>query len=75
MLNEPVKANDLEVEIFTTSQYSDNIDDYQLAINAWLKNQPNTVVVQDIIYQHAGRTPLGKEIISTVILSSQASKK
>jgi len=75
MLNEPVKANDIEVEIFTSGQYGDDIEAYQLAINAWLKNQPNNIVVQDIIYRHAGRAPRGKDIISMVILSSPAPKK
>ena len=74
MLNEPVKANDIEIVIFTTSQYDDDIDEYQLGINGWLKSQPNTVYVQDIIYNHAGRTSRGKEIISTVILSTQSPK-
>ncbi len=70
MLNEPLKANDIEVEIFTTGQYDDDIEAYQLAVNAWLKNQPNNVYVQDIIYRHAGRTSRGKDIISLVILST-----
>jgi len=74
MLNQPLKANDIEVEIFTTSQYEDDIDSYQLAVNGWLNNQPNNVYVQDIIYQHAGRNSRGKDIISLVILSIQAPK-
>jgi len=74
MLNQPLKANDVEVEIFTTAQYEDDIDAYQLAVNGWLNNQPNNVYVQDIIYTHAGRNSRGKDIISLVILSTQYSK-
>ncbi|MFC1953550.1 hypothetical protein ACFLWR_05420 [Chloroflexota bacterium] len=74
MLNKPLKANDIEVEIFTTGQYEDDIESYQLAVNAWLNNQPNNVYVQDIIYQHVGRNSRGKDIISMVILSTQSPK-
>ena len=76
MFSEAIRANDIEVEIFTSEQYDDDIEAYQLAINAWLKNQPNNIVVQDIIYWHAGRrSPRGKDIISMVILSSPAPKR
>ena len=74
MLNQPLKANDIEVEIFTTAQYEDDIESYQLAVNSWLNNQPNSVYVQDIIYQHTGRNSRGKDILSMVILSTQAPK-
>ena len=73
MADKLLKANDIEVEIFTSEQYGDNIEEYQLAINAWLKNQPNSVVIQDIIYRHSGRTSRGKDVLSMVVLSSQDS--
>jgi len=74
MFDQPVKANDIVVEIFSSEQYGDDIDEYQLAINSWLKGQPNNIVVQDIIYRHAGRTTRGKDILSMVIISSPAPK-
>ncbi|MFC1991437.1 hypothetical protein ACFLVC_01735 [Chloroflexota bacterium] len=74
MFNEPIKCSDIEVEIFTTGQFDDDIEACQLAVNAWLKNQPNNVCVQDIIYKHAGRTSRGKDIISLLILSTQTPK-
>jgi len=75
MFNGPIRANDIEVEIFTGGQYGDDIEACQLAINAWLKNQPNNIVVRDIIYRHAGRrSPRGKDIISMVIITSPAPK-
>ena len=75
MFSEAIRANDIEVEIFTSEQYDDDIEAYQLAVNAWLKNQPNNIVIQDIIYRHGGRTSRGKDIISMVILSSPALKR
>jgi len=75
MSNEPIKANNIEVEIFTSQQYSDDLDAFQLAINAWLKSQPSNALVQDILYRHSGRTPRGKDIVSVVIISSLATAK
>ena len=74
MFNEPVKANDIVVEIFSSAEQGDDIDEYQVAINSWLRSQPNNIVVQDIIYRHAGRTPRGKDILSMVIISSAVPK-
>ena len=74
MFDEPVKANDIVVEIFSSAEQGDDIDEYQLAINSWLRSQPSNIVVQDIIYRHAGRTPRGKDILSMVIISGPAPK-
>ena len=74
MFNEPVKANDIVVEIFSSAEQGDDIDEYQVAINSWLRSQPNNIVVQDIIYRHAGRTPRGKDLLSMVIISSAVPK-
>ena len=74
MFDEPVKANDIVVEIFSSAEQGDDIDEYQVAINSWLRSQPNNIVVQDIIYRHAGRTPRGKDILSMVIISGPAPK-
>jgi len=70
MANKPTKANNVEVEVFTSGQYSDDLEAWQLAINAWLKNQPNNIVVQDVLYRHCGRTSRGKDIVSIAIISS-----
>ncbi len=70
MADEAVKANDIVVEIFTSEQYGDDAEALQLAVNGWLKNQPDNIVLQDIIYRHCGRTGKGKDIISLAILSS-----
>ena len=69
MLNEPMQANNIDVEIFTTAESGDDVDEFQAAVNNWLKSQPNNVFVHDIIYKHSGRTPKGKDILSVVILS------
>jgi len=74
MFDEPVKANDIVVEIFSSAEQGDDIDEYQVAINSWLRSQPNNIVVQDIIYRHAGRTPRGKDMLSMVIISGPAPK-
>ena len=36
MANKPTKANNIEVEVFTSGQYGDDLEAWQLAINAWL---------------------------------------
>ena len=69
MLNESIQANNLDVEVFTMSESNDDIEEFQLAVNGWLKNQPNNVYVHEIIYRHAGRTAKGKDILSVAILS------
>jgi len=70
MANKPTKANNIEVEVFTSGQYGDDLEAWQLAINAWLKNQPNNIVIQDVLYRHCGRTSRGKDIVSIAIISS-----
>ncbi len=70
MANKPTKANNVEVEVFTSGQYGDDLEAWQLAINAWLKNQPNNIVIQDVLYRHCGRTSRGKDIVSIAIISS-----
>ena len=72
MLKEPVKANNIDLEVFTSEQYDGDLEAWQLAINSWLKSQPNNIVIQDIIYQHCGRATKGRDIISVAILSSPA---
>jgi len=70
MFNKPINANNIEVEVFTSKQYGDDIEALQFEVNAWLKNQPKNIVVQDILYWHCGRTAMGKDIVSVAIISS-----
>ena len=74
MLRESIQANNIDVEIFTTAESGDDIEEFQTAVNNWLKSQPNNVLVHDIIYKHSGRTPKGKDILSVVILSGTQKK-
>ena len=74
MINEPVKANELDVEIFTMTESGDDVDDFKLAVNGWLNNQPDNIFVHDIIYRHAGKTAKGKDILSLVIISGPVKK-
>ena len=70
MFNSPIRANDIEVTLFTSEEYGSDIEKLEFEVNAWLKNQPNNIVVQDIIYRHSGRTAMGKEIVSLLVISS-----
>ena len=72
MPDKPIKANKTVVEVFTSEQYGDDIEEWQLAINGWLKNQPDNIVVQEIIYRHSGRNAKGKDILSVAIISGPA---
>lgn len=74
MINEPLKANQLDVEIFTMTESGDDLEAFQLAVNGWLKNQPDNIFVHDVIYRHASRTPKGKDILSVLILTGPLKK-
>ena len=69
MFNKPIKANNIGVELFTSKQYGDDVERLEFEVNAWLKNQPKNIVVQDIVYHHCGRTPKG-DIVSIAIITS-----
>ena len=69
MTDKPIKANDLIVEVFSSVQCGDDAEEFQSAVNSWLKTQPDNIVIEDVIYNHSGRTPRGKDIMSMVILS------
>ena len=72
MIKESVKANKIDLEVFTSEQYDGDLEEWQTAVNSWLKSQPDNIVIQDIIYQHCGRAAKGRDILSVVILSSSA---
>jgi len=57
MSNETIKATNIEVVIFTSSEYNADVQEFQDAVNSWLKSQPDNIVIEDIIYRHCGLTP------------------
>ena len=69
MSNETIKATNTEVVIFTSSEYNADVQEFQDAVNSWLKSQPDNVVIEDIIYNHCGLTSRGKDIFSLAIVS------
>ena len=69
MSNKTIKAINTEVVIFTSSEYSADVQEFQDAVNSWLKSQPDNIVVEDIIYKHCGVTSRGKDIFSVAIVS------
>jgi hypothetical protein len=69
MPNETIKATNTEVVIFTSSEYNADVQEFQDAVNSWLKSQPDNVVIEDIIYNHCGLTSRGKDIFSLAIVS------
>ena len=74
MFNKPIKASSMEIELFTSGKYGDDIEALEFEINAWLKSQPKNIVVQDIIYRHCGRVAKGKDIVSVMIISGPEEK-
>ena len=74
MYNKPIKAVDTEVVVFTSGEYKNDVQDFQEGVNSWLKTQPDNVVIEDIIYNHAGVTSRGKDVFSIAIVSRIASK-
>ncbi len=69
MLNKAVKASGIEVTLFTSSEYNGDVEEFQTAVNSWLSSQPENVVIEDVVYQHCGNTPRGKDIFSLVVIS------
>ena len=69
MLSRAIKASVSEITLFDSSEYSGDIDDFQTAVNSWLRSQPDNVVVEDVIYQHCGTNSRGKAVFSMVIIS------
>lgn len=69
MSNETLKATNIEVVIFTSSEYNADVQEFQDAVNSWLKSQPDNIVIEDIIYKHCGLTSRGKDILSVAIVS------
>jgi hypothetical protein len=74
MYSKPIKAINTEIMVFTSSEYDSDVQDFQEGVNSWLKTQPDNIVIEDIIYNHAGVTSRGKDIFSMAIVSRAASK-
>jgi hypothetical protein len=73
MLNNTIKAIDAEVVVFTSSEYGADVQEFQDAVNSWLKSQPDNIVIEDIVYHHCGATSRGKDIFSMAIISRSMS--
>jgi hypothetical protein len=69
MLAKPHKAAGSEITLFTSSEYNNDVDEFQSAVNSWLNSQPANIIIEDIIYQHCGNSARGKDIFSLVIIS------
>ena len=69
MLAQPIKAAGSEVTLFTSSEYNNDVDEFQTAVNSWLSSQPANVVIEDVIYQHCGSSARGKDVFSLVLIS------
>ncbi|OGN90068.1 MAG: hypothetical protein A2158_03040 [Chloroflexi bacterium RBG_13_46_14] len=75
MFSKPLRAINTEVMVFTSSEFNNEVVDFQEGVNSWLKAQPDNIVVEDIIYNHCGVSSRGKDIFSMVIISRPAFKK
>ena len=75
MYSKALRAINTEVMLFTSSEYNNDVVDFQEGVNSWLKAQPDNIVIEDIIYKHSGVSSRGKDIISIVIVSRPASAK
>ena len=75
MFSKPLKATNTEIMLFTSSEYNNEVVDFQEGVNSWLKAQPDNIVIEDIIYNHCGVSSRGKDIFSMVIVSRSGSDK
>lgn len=69
MYNKAIKAVNTEVVIFTSGEYNSDVQEFQEAVNSWLKSQPDNIVIEDIVYNHCGVTSRGKDVFSMAIIS------
>ncbi len=75
MFSKPLRATNTEIMLFTSSEYNNEVVDFQEAVNSWLKAQPDNIVIEDIVYNHCGVTSHGKDVFSIVIVSRSASEQ
>ena len=68
MLSKAIKAAGSEVTLFTSSEYDGDVEEFQTAVNSWLRSQPENIIIEDMIYQHCGRTTRGKDIFGLSLL-------
>ncbi|MFC1919076.1 hypothetical protein ACFLWW_03805 [Chloroflexota bacterium] len=68
------RAVNTEVVIFTSNEYNADVEEFQDAVNSWLKGQPDNIIIEDIIYRHCGVNSRGKDIFSIAIVSSPMAK-
>ena len=71
----PIRAKTTEVVVFTSSEYNNDVQEFQEGVNSWLNTQPDNIVIEDIIYSYAGPSTRGKDGFSMAIISRQASEK
>ena len=74
MLNKAMKATSTEIVVFTSSEYRNDVQDFQEGVNSWLHTQPDNIVIEDIIYQHCGVSSRGKDVFSIAIISRAANE-
>ncbi|MBN1643843.1 MAG: hypothetical protein JW856_03395 [Dehalococcoidales bacterium] len=74
MLSKPIKATSTEIVVFTSSEYRNDVQDFQEGVNSWLHTQPDNIVIEDIVYQHCGTSSRGKDVFSIAIVSRAATK-
>jgi hypothetical protein len=74
-MNKPIRATTAEIVVFTSSEYKNDVQEFQEGVNSWLKTQPDNIVIEDIIYRYAGPNSHGRDSFSLAIVSRQASEK
>ncbi|MFC2010547.1 hypothetical protein ACFLUL_03075 [Chloroflexota bacterium] len=67
-----IRAVDTEVVVFTGSEYAADVQEFQEAVNSWLKSQPDNAIIEDIIYKYSGVNSRGKDLFSMAIVSRLA---
>jgi len=74
-MRKPIRARTTEIVVFTSSEYKNDIQDFQEGVNSWLKTQPDNVVIEDIICNYSAAGTRGKDAYSMAIISRTASVK
>ena len=68
MLNEPIMAKDLKIQIFSSRDFSGKQQLLVDEINHWFARSPNTRIY-DVFYHHS-TTPKDKDVFSVAFLFS-----
>ena len=72
MLRGLTRAMDIQVKIFYSGECAECGETLEAAVNQWLRDLPENIVVHDILYQHCFTPASGLDVASLAVLYGKA---